>query len=41
MPIWTWVIDHPEGIMVIDTGDIEEADHKDFKKKKASEQNLI
>jgi len=30
MPIWAWVIEHPEGIIVIDTGDIEEADHKDF-----------
>lgn len=33
MPIWVWVIEHPEGIIVIDTGDIEEADHKDFYKK--------
>src|ERR1700722_4351536 len=33
MPIWTWVIEHPEGIFVIDTGDIEEAEHKDFYKK--------
>ena len=33
MPIWTWVIEHPEGIIVIDTGDIEEADHKAFYKK--------
>jgi N-acyl homoserine lactone hydrolase len=32
MPIWTWVIEHPEGVIVIDTGDIEEADHKDFYK---------
>ena len=22
MPIWVWVIEHPEGIIVIDTGDI-------------------
>jgi len=32
MPIWTWVIEHPEGIFLIDTGDIEEADHKAFYK---------
>lgn len=32
MPIWVWVIEHPEGIIVIDTGDIEAADHKDFYK---------
>jgi len=30
MPILTWVIEHPQGIFVIDTGDIEEADHKEF-----------
>lgn len=35
MPIWTWVIEHPEGIIVIDTGDIEEAGHKDFYKKES------
>ncbi len=32
MPIWVWVIEHPEGIIVIDTGDIEEAAHKEFHK---------
>ncbi|MBS1609966.1 MAG: N-acyl homoserine lactonase family protein [Bacteroidetes bacterium] len=32
MPIWAWVIEHPEGVFVIDTGDIEEADHIDFYK---------
>ena len=32
MPIWVWIIEHPEGIFVIDTGDIEEADHKEFYK---------
>ena len=32
MPIWVWVIEHPEGIIVIDTGDIEESSHKDFYK---------
>lgn len=32
MPIWTWVIEHPEGIIIIDTGDIEEADHSAFYK---------
>ena len=25
MPIWAWVIEHPEGIIAIDTGDINEA----------------
>jgi N-acyl homoserine lactone hydrolase len=30
MPIWVWVIEHPEGIIVIDTGDIEESRYKDF-----------
>ena len=32
MPIWVWVIEHPEGIIVIDTGDIDESCHKDFYK---------
>jgi N-acyl homoserine lactone hydrolase len=32
MPIWVWVIEHPEGIIVIDTGDIEESTHTDFYK---------
>lgn len=32
MPIWVWVIEHPEGIIVIDIGDVEEANHKDFYK---------
>ncbi len=32
IPIWAWVIEHTEGIILIDTGDIEEADHKDFYK---------
>jgi N-acyl homoserine lactone hydrolase len=36
MPIWVWVIEHPEGIIVIDTGEIEESDHKEFYK----EENL-
>ena len=27
MPIWVWVIEHPEGIIVVDTGDIEESGH--------------
>src|SRR4051794_25179662 len=30
MPIWVWVIEHPEGIIVIDTGDIKESCNKDF-----------
>ena len=30
MPIWVWVIEHPEGVIVIDTGDIEESCHKEF-----------
>ena len=33
MPIWVWAIEHPEGIIVIDTGDIEEAGHKGFYKR--------
>lgn len=32
MPIWVWVIEHPEGIILIDTGDIEASCHKDFYK---------
>ncbi|HEY2347988.1 MAG TPA: MBL fold metallo-hydrolase, partial [Puia sp.] len=35
MPIWVWVIEHPEGIIVIDTGDIEESVHPDFYKKES------
>jgi glyoxylase-like metal-dependent hydrolase (beta-lactamase superfamily II) len=30
MPIWAWVIEHPEGIIVIDTGDIKESCYRDF-----------
>jgi len=32
MPIWTWVIEHPEGIIAIDTGDIEDSRYRDFYK---------
>ena len=32
MPIWVWVIEHPEGIFVIDTGEIEESGDKAFYK---------
>src|SRR5580704_13000604 len=32
MPIWVWVIEHPEGTIVIDTGDIEASSHKAFYK---------
>ena len=32
MPIWVWVIEHPEGIIVIDTGDIKESCCRDFYK---------
>jgi N-acyl homoserine lactone hydrolase len=32
MPIWAWVIEHPEGIIAIDTGDIEESRYRDFYK---------
>lgn len=32
MPIWVWVIEHPEGIIVIDTGDIKESSQADFYK---------
>ena len=35
MPIWVWVIEHPEGVIVIDTGDVEEANHKNFYKKES------
>lgn len=35
MPIWVWVIEHPEGIIVIDTGDIEESGHPDFYEREA------
>ena len=30
MPIGVWVIEHPEGIIVIDTGDTEDAAHNEF-----------
>jgi N-acyl homoserine lactone hydrolase len=30
MPILVWVIEHPEGIIVIDTGDIEASSHRSF-----------
>jgi len=33
MPIWVWVIEHFEGIIVIDTGDIADSGYKDFYKK--------
>jgi N-acyl homoserine lactone hydrolase len=32
MPIWAWVIEHPEGVIVVDTGDIEESRYQDFYK---------
>src|SRR3982750_725950 len=32
MPIWVWVIEHPEGVIVIDTGDIKESSYADFYK---------
>jgi len=32
MPIWVWVIEHPEGIIVIDTGDVKESCYSDFYK---------
>jgi len=32
MPIWVWVIEHPEGIIVVDTGDVKESCYKDFYK---------
>ena len=41
MPIWVWVIEHPEGIIVIDTGDIEEAANKDFHKKESLGSNFL
>ena len=41
MPIWVWVIEHPEGIIVIDTGDIEESSHPDFYKNEPMVQDSI
>jgi len=41
MPIWVWVIEHPEGIIVIDTGDIEEASYSDFYKNETIASKLI
>jgi glyoxylase-like metal-dependent hydrolase (beta-lactamase superfamily II) len=35
MPIWVWVIEHPEGVIVIDTGEVEESAHKEFYKKES------
>ncbi len=35
MPIWVWVIEHPEGIIVVDTGDIEQSGHRDFYKRES------
>ena len=32
MPIWVWVIEHPEGIIVIDTGEVKKSCYKDFYK---------
>ena len=32
MPIWAWAIEHPEGVIVIDTGDIEASRYKEFYK---------
>jgi len=32
MPIWVWVIEHPEDVIVIDTGDISESRYSDFYK---------
>ena len=29
LPIWVWVIEHPEGLIVIDTGEIEAINHLD------------
>lgn len=36
MPIWAWVIEHPEGVIVIDTGDIEASCHPDFYKNEST-----
>ena len=30
MPIWTWVIEHPEGIFIIDTGENSSVTEKDY-----------
>jgi glyoxylase-like metal-dependent hydrolase (beta-lactamase superfamily II) len=40
MPIWVWVIEHPEGIIVIDTGDIAESCHPDFYKNESRSTRL-
>jgi N-acyl homoserine lactone hydrolase len=32
MPIWVWAIEHPEGIIVVDTGDISESGRQSFYK---------
>jgi N-acyl homoserine lactone hydrolase len=33
MPIWVWVIEHPEGIIIVDTGEVKESRYQDFYKK--------
>lgn len=40
MPIWVWVIEHPEGIIVIDTGDIPESCDRDFYKNESRSTKL-
>jgi N-acyl homoserine lactone hydrolase len=41
MPIWVWVIEHPEGIFVIDTGDVEAATRSDFHKREGPITNFL
>lgn len=36
LPIWVYVIEHPEGTIIIDTGDIEAAAHAPFYEKESS-----
>ncbi|HET6999983.1 MAG TPA: N-acyl homoserine lactonase family protein [Puia sp.] len=40
MPIWSWVVEHPEGIIVIDTGDIPESSYPDFYKNESRSTRL-
>ncbi len=40
MPIWVWVIEHPEGVIVVDTGDIEASLHKKFYKNETTSARL-
>lgn len=41
LPIWVYVIEHPEGIIVIDTGDVEAAGHDEFYKNESAGNKMI